>query len=317
MITAEHLYERPGIPTETHSQLGEYSNLTSLPSRPPNIYLYSLEKTDGQRTIVHVGDIDIGGPEIVLMEGPCSLENERQIWETAEIAHAAGARVLRGGAFKPRTSPYSFQGMGLEGLRIQRQAADYYGMKVITEATGESNVYIVAMYADIIQMGARNAQNFELLGITGQIAAEKRKAVLYKRGLSMSIKEWLLGAEYLLATGCTDVILCERGTVMLDGNVALDISGIRSVRTQTHLPIIADPTHATQLRDQVLVGAKLAINAGADGLLLETHKKPDEAKSDGHRALTPDMLFALSHHIHNNTPEGRYFNAPDICLKTE
>lgn len=285
-----------------------HSNLAILPTVRPEHPLYSLEYTHGQRSIVDVDGVQIGGPEIVLMAGPCSLENEAQIWESAHAAHAAGAKILRGGAFKPRTSPYSFQGLGEFGLKLQRAAADALGMKVVTEATGESNVRVVAAHAEIIQIGARNSQNFELLVKAAQAARTFGRAILYKRGAAMSIGEWLEGAEYLLAAGLptNKLMLCERGTGT-NGSVDLDTQGIEKVRQITHLPIIADPTHASMVADQVPGKAVRAIQAGADALIIEVHPRPHEALSDGPRALLPETLIQVAQKINDIAPTGRYF----------
>ena len=291
----------------THRQLREHSHLRDLPLIEPDVPLHSLEKTGGERTIIQIGEVEIGGPEIILMAGPCALEDAKQIWDSAEAAKAAGAKILRGGAFKPRTSPYSFQGMGEVGLKLQRLAADQLGMLVVTEATGERNVDIVAQYADIIQIGARNAQSFDLLAKIGKTALEYNRAVLYKRGPSMSLQDWMWGAEYILATGCTNVILCERGTMMPSGSVDFDDAGVRAVRTLTHLPIIGDPTHATKKSENVPGLAKRAIEANVDGLLIEIHPKPEAALCDGARALLPETLLAVANGINDIAPKGRYF----------
>lgn len=295
------------IATVTRPELLGFSNLCNLPLKKPSIMKYSIECTNGEQTIVKVKDTLVGSPRIVLIAGPCSLENEPQMWEAALAAKVAGAVGLRGGAFKPRTSPYSFQGNGETALIMQRKIADELGMFVVTEATGEKNLPSVAKYADIIQIGARNSQNFELLSLAGEVAGKLGRAILYKRGPWMSINEWMLATEYILASGCKDVILCERGTNLNDGGYGLDTQGIVSLRKITHLPIIADPTHSAKKSDQVPQIAINGIAAGADGLIIEVHPNPQEAKSDGERALLPQTLIALSEEIRNNLPIGRQF----------
>lgn len=291
----------------THQQLGDHSHLAELAWTPPNIPLYSLERTYGERSVVQIDGVKIGGPEIVLMAGPCSLENPEQILECAVAAKEAGASVLRGGAFKPRTSPYSFQGLGEEGLKMQRIVADRLGMIVVTEATEESNAEIVAKYAQIIQIGARNSQSFGLLVKIAKEAKKLNRAILYKRGPSMTLQEWLWGAEYMLAAGCNKIILCERGS-MVHGKIDFDDEGVRDIRKLTHLPIIGDPTHAAKRANDVPNLAIRAIKAGVDGLIIETHPRPTEALSDGPRALLPQTLIQVANNINNAAPQGRYFS---------
>jgi 3-deoxy-7-phosphoheptulonate synthase len=233
----------------------------------------------------------IGGREIVLMAGPCSVESEAQILETARQVKLAGATVLRGGAFKPRTSPYAFQGLGVKGLKLLAQARDETGLAIITEALEPQAVDAVAEYADIIQIGARNMQNYPLLRRAGKCG----KPVLIKRGLSATIKELLLSAEYVLAEGNPNVILCERGIRSFDDQTRnlLDLSAIPVVKSLSHLPIIADPSHGTGIRSMVTPMARAAIAAGADGLLIEVHADPDSALSDGGQSLWPTQFAAL------------------------
>ena len=225
----------------------------------------------------------IGGSEIVLMAGPCAVESREQILETAHALQAMGATILRGGAFKPRSSPYSFQGLGLEGLRYLAEAREATGMAVVTEALGTEDVEVVAEYADIIQIGARNMQNYALLRKAGQSG----KPVLLKRGMSATIKELLLSAEYLLAEGNDEVILCERGVRSFDTHTRnlLDLTAIPVVKSLSHLPIIADPSHGTGIRAKVTPMARAAVAAGADGLMIEVHPRPEEALSDGAQSL--------------------------------
>ncbi len=245
-----------------------------------------------ENTVVELANgTRIGGPEIVLMAGPCSVESESQILTVAEQVKAAGATVLRGGAFKPRTSPYAFQGLGLKGLQLLAKARAATGLAVVTEALEPDTVEAVAEYADIIQIGARNMQNYPLL----RKAGKSGKPVLIKRGLSATIKELLLSAEYVLAEGNPHVILCERGIRSFDDQTRnlLDLSAIPVVQALSHLPIIADPSHATGVRAKVTPMARAAIAAGADGLLIEVHPDPDHALSDGGQSLWPDQFAQL------------------------
>ncbi|MCL6545566.1 MAG: 3-deoxy-7-phosphoheptulonate synthase [Bryobacteraceae bacterium] len=242
-------------------------------------------------TVVRVGGLEIGGNAVVVMAGPCSVESREQIERSAELVAAAGARVLRGGAFKPRTSPYSFQGLGEDGLRMLREAADRHGLLVISEVMDQTQIDLVAQYADILQVGARNMQNFNLLKELGL----RRKPVLLKRGISATIEELLLSAEYILCGGNYDVILCERGIRTFESATrnTMDISAIPVVKKASHLPILADPSHGTGRRDHVLPLARAAVAAGADGLLVEMHPDPDRALSDGAQSLYPEQLSEL------------------------
>lgn len=233
----------------------------------------------------------IGGVEVVVMAGPCSVESEDQILGVAQRLKAAGATVLRGGAFKPRSSPYSFQGMGVRGLELLALAREETGMAIVTEALDTELVATVAEYADIIQIGARNMQNYPLLRRAGQTG----KPILLKRGMSATIKEMLLSAEYLLAEGNAQVILCERGIRSFDTETRnlLDLTAIPVVKALSHLPIIADPSHGTGVRDKVMPMARAAVAAGSDGLMVEVHPSPDEALSDGGQSLWPDQFDEL------------------------
>lgn len=246
-------------------------------------------------TIVDVAGAEFGGNSIVVCAGPCAVEGRGQIMEAARAVKAAGACVLRGGAFKPRTSPYSFQGMGEGGLRLLREVSDEVGIPVLTEATAPDQVPLVAKYADAIQIGARNMQNFELLRAAGRSG----KPVVLKRGISATIEEWLLAAEYLLLEGNWDVILCERGirTFETATRNVLDVAGMALAKSLTHLPVIADPSHATGRRDLVVAASRAAVAAGADGLLIEVHPKPEEATSDGQQSLTPMEFEAAMREI--------------------
>ncbi|MEX1998768.1 MAG: 3-deoxy-7-phosphoheptulonate synthase [Gemmatimonadales bacterium] len=235
--------------------------------------------------------VTIGGEEIALMAGPCSVESEEQILAAARVVRDAGATILRGGAFKPRTSPYTFQGLGEQGLKLLATARQETGLLIVTEALDPESVDLVAEYADIVQIGARNMQNFSLLKRAGRAG----KPVLLKRGQAATITEWLLSAEYLLAEGNHDVILCERGIRGFDTitrNV-FDLTAIPVIHELSHLPVIADPSHATGLRSKVTPMARAAVAAGADGLMIEVHPQPDRALSDGEQSLYPDQFAAL------------------------
>jgi len=237
----------------------------------------------------------VGGNELVIMAGPCAVESERQIIDIAHILCGMGATILRGGAFKPRTSPYSFQGLGLEGLRFLARARDETGMMVVTEALDPEGLDLVAEYADIIQIGARNMQNYPLLRRAGRAG----KPVLLKRGMAATIEEWLLAAEYLLAEGNHDVILCERGVRSFAKHTRnlLDLAAIPVVKSLSHLPIIADPSHGTGLRSKVIPLARASVAAGADGLMIEVHSDPPRAMSDGAQSLYPEQFQELMEQV--------------------
>ena len=237
----------------------------------------------------------VGGSDVVVMAGPCAVEGERDIIDIARRLREMGATVLRGGAFKPRTSPYSFQGLGEEGLRYLARARDETGMMIVTEALDPDGVDLVAEYADIIQIGARNMQNYPVLRRAGRAA----KPVLLKRGMSATIEEFLLAAEYLLAEGNHDVILCERGVRSFATHTRnlLDLAAIPVVKSLSHLPIIADPSHGTGLRSKVLPMGRAAVAAGADGLMIEVHADPPRAMSDGAQSLYPEQFEELMQQI--------------------
>ena len=247
-------------------------------------------------TIVRVGPLAIGGDAIVVMAGPCSLENRDQIEQCAEMAARAGARVIRGGAFKPSNSPYEFPGLGAEGLAMLRTAADRHGLLVVSEVMEKAQIPLMAEYADIVQVGARNMQNFNLLRELGK----QSKPVLLKRGIAASIEELLLSAEYILAGGNYNVILCERGIRTFETYTrnTLDLSAIPVVKKLSHLPIVVDPTHGTGRRDIVPAMARAAVAAGADGLMIEVHPDPDRALSDGAQSLRPEQFEELMHQLH-------------------
>lgn len=304
--TIEELgYEARPIPGKQRTAIGLVGNdgkvdsgrLESLPGVLRVIHVSQPYKQVSRewRTEPTVIELDngtrIGGNEVVLMAGPCSVESEAQILEVARRLRAAGATILRGGAFKPRTSPYSWQGLGVEGLRLLARAREETGMAIVTEVLEPELVEIVAEYADIIQIGARNMQNFPLLRRAGRTG----KPILLKRGLAATIKELLLSAEYILAEGNDQVILCERGVRSFDNHTRnlLDLTAIPVVHSLSHLPIIADPSHGTGIRTKVIPMARAAVAAGADGLMIEVHPEPDRALSDGAQSITPDQFDEL------------------------
>jgi len=242
-------------------------------------------------SIFDIGGLKIGGNNVVVIAGPCAVENEKQIFTIAEAVARSGARILRGGAFKPRTSPYSFQGLGEDGLKMMRAAADEYKLKIVTEVMDKSQITLVEKYADILQIGARNMQNFTFLRELGTAS----KPVLLKRGQAATIDEWLMSAEYILSGGNHQVILCERGirTFETATRNTLDISAIPVVQKKSHLPIIADPSHGIGIRDKVIQMARACVAAGADGIMVEVHHDPDHAKSDGAQSLFPDQFAQM------------------------
>lgn len=242
-------------------------------------------------TTFPIGDHIVGSDEIILMAGPCSVESRSQILETAHACKEAGAHVLRGGAFKPRTSPYSFQGLGEEGLRYLAEAREETGLPIVTEVTEPALVPMVCDYADILQIGARNMQNYALLHAVG----ESQHPVLLKRGMSSLMEEWLMCAEYILSHGNTRVMLCERGIRTFERYTrnTFDINAIAVVKQMSHLPIIADPSHATGKWEYVAAAAKASVAAGADGLIIEVHPHPEEALSDGIQSLKPKRFATL------------------------
>jgi 3-deoxy-7-phosphoheptulonate synthase len=262
-----------------------------------------------ENTVITIGDLRIGGDEVVVMAGPCSAETEAQVEATAAAVKNAGAKVLRGGAFKPRSSPYSFQGLGEEGLRLLRAASDRHSLKLVSEVMDVSQIELVAKYAHILQVGARNMQNFTLLRELGRT----RTPIMLKRGISATIEEWLLSAEYILTGGNSDVMLCERGIRTFESYTrnTLDISAIPVVQTLSHLPVIVDPSHGTGRRDKVTPMARAAVAAGADGLIIEVHCDPDHARSDGAQSLFPAQFDRLMAELRIIAPAiGR-----SICLE--
>jgi len=265
-------------------------NNVSIPSKP----LYS--KDHCAVTIVQLPyNVTISNSTLTIIAGPCSIESEEQIMATAEFVKNSGAVILRGGAFKPRTSPYAFQGMGIEGLKLLKKAGDAYKMPIITEVLDSEDIGVVSEYADILQVGARNCQNFSLLKKLGRL----QKPVLLKRGMMVTIKEFLMAAEYILAEGNEHVILCERGirTFETETRNTLDISAVPVLKQKTHLPVIVDPSHAAGNWKLIHPLALAAIAAGADGLMIECHIKPESALCDGEQSLRPDKFALLMEDI--------------------
>jgi 3-deoxy-7-phosphoheptulonate synthase len=255
-------------------------------------YKLASKEVKKETSVIKISEnVAIGGKEIVVIAGPCAVESEDQIVEVAEAVKKAGAKVLRGGAFKPRTSPYSFQGMKEDGLRLLAKAREITGLPIITEVVNPETAELVAEYADILQIGTRNAQNFELLKKIGQL----RKPVMLKRGMAMTIQELLMSAEYIMSEGNHSVILCERGirTFETATRNTLDLSAIPVLKQKTHLPVVADPSHATGNYQYVSPMSFAAIAAGADGLIIEVHQDPEHASSDGPQSLKPEKFAAM------------------------
>jgi 3-deoxy-7-phosphoheptulonate synthase len=257
-------------------------------SKPYKLVSRDLKHED---TVVRVGEVDIGGHEPAIIAGPCAVESLEQTMAIADLVASCGVKLFRGGAFKPRTSPYSFQGLGEEGLKILAQARDRFGLSIVTELLDTDTADLVEDYADIVQVGARNMQNFSLLRRVGQA----RKPVMLKRGMSATLDELLLAAEYIMAEGNYNVILCERGVRTFADHTrnTLDLSIIPAVQNRSHLPIIVDPSHGTGKRHKVIPLARAAVAAGADGIMVEVHDHPEQALSDGPQALLPDMFRQL------------------------
>ena len=256
--------------------------------------LASRETKDGN-TVIKVGNVEIGGPEFVVIAGPCAVESEEQLMEAASVVKNAGASMLRGGAFKPRTSPYSFQGMEEEGLKLLAQTREKTGLPIVTEVMSSSEVELVESYADVLQVGARNVQNFALLKAVGHA----KKPVLLKRGMMTTLEELLMSAEYIMASGNDHVILCERGIRTFETAMrnTLDISAVPVLKEKTHLPVIVDPSHAIGQWRFVLPLAKAAVAVGADGLLIEVHPHPEQALCDGAQSLKPEKFSKLMDEI--------------------
>jgi 3-deoxy-7-phosphoheptulonate synthase len=258
-------------------------------------YKLVSKETHPQPTVIIVGSVNIGGGEPVIMAGPCAVENEEQALTIARLVKRSGAHFFRGGAYKPRTSPYSFQGLGEEGLKIMKKVREETGLYIITEATDHANIDIVAEYADIIQIGARNMQNYSLLRRAGQLSTP----VLLKRSFAATIDELLMAAEYIMAGGNTQILLCERGIRTFSDSTrnTLDLSAILSIKEVSHLPVIVDPSHATGKREYVIPLSKAAIVVGADGILVEVHHDPMKALSDGRQSLYPEQFTQLMKEI--------------------
>jgi 3-deoxy-7-phosphoheptulonate synthase len=244
-----------------------------------------------EKTVVRVGDAEIGGEELAIIAGPCAVENREQLFAVAEAVRRSGARFFRGGAFKPRTSPYAFQGLGEEGLKLLAEVREAFGLKVVTEAVDEASADLVDKYADVFQVGARNMQNFSLLKRAGR----SRLPVLLKRGLSATVDEWLLAAEYIMAEGNYQVVLCERGvrTFAQHTRNTLDLAAVPAVHRISHLPVVVDPSHGTGKNHMVTPLARAGVAVGADGLIIEVHNQPERALSDGAQSLTLEQYGQL------------------------
>jgi 3-deoxy-7-phosphoheptulonate synthase len=282
-------------------------NLEELPGvaeviRVSKAYKLASRDVKQEDTVVRFPGTDaaIGGPGLAVVAGPCSIESRDQAFAIAEQIAASGAQFFRGGAYKPRTSPYAFQGLGLQALEIMAEIRTRFGLRIVTEAIDRESLDLIAEYADIIQIGARNMQNFSLLKSAGRL----RKPVLLKRGLSATLEEFLMAAEYILSEGNYEVILCERGvrTFADHARNTLDLSIIPAIRRVSHLPILVDPSHATGRRDSVLPMARAAIAAGADGILVEVHHQPDKALSDGPQSIYPSQFAAMMNEIGQIAP---------------
>jgi len=282
-----------GIMEAVDGDLSGVADLPGVDQVAPLSNSFKMVSRDfkSEPTVIKVGDTEIGGREFVVMAGPCGVESTAQLLSTAHQVKASGGRILRGGAFKPRTSPYSFQGLREEGLKILAQARTETGLPIVTEVISPELVPLVARYADILQIGARNMQNYALLEAVGR----ERKPVLLKRGLMSTIEEMLLAAEYLMSGGNTQVMLCERGIRTFERATrnTLDLSAVSVIKRVSHLPVIVDPSHAVGHVDYVADMCRASVAAGADGIIIETHPDPSQALSDGQQSLTFDAFDAL------------------------
>ena len=254
-------------------------------------YKLVAQEFRGTRSPVSIGGVSVGAKELVIMSGPCSVESQEQIVSIAKIVKCAGARILRGGAFKPRTSPYSFQGLGIDGLKLLAEAREATGLPIITEIMDTKDLEVIEKYADCLQVGARNMQNFSLLKEVGR----SKLPVMLKRGMAATIKDLLMSAEYVLNEGNFNVLLCERGIRTFETYTrnTLDLNAVPVLKAETHLPVVVDPTHGIGLREHVTAMALASVAAGADGLMVEVHNSPELAKSDGEQALLPDEFTDL------------------------
>jgi len=305
-----------GISEDKDILLAQFAQLEGVESVVPISRSYKLVSREARsdRTIVRLANgAAFGGSELVIAAGPCSVESRDQVEATADAVARAGAKLLRGGAFKPRTSPYAFQGLGEEGLKYLRDAADRTNLAVVTEVLDTRDVELVARYADVLQIGARNMQNFGLLREVGGA----RKPVLLKRGLSATIEEWLMAAEYVYGAGSHDIVLCERGIRSYDPQTRnlLDLAVVPLLLSLTHLPVIVDPSHGTGVRGLVLPMSLAAVAAGADGLLIEVHPNPAAAFSDGPQSLTlPNFADLMARLAPIADAVGRSFPAPALAV---
>lgn len=282
------------LPEPLMKELEKLSSIEKLTETTAPYKMASLA-WKSEPTIIQVGDVRIGGSHVALIAGPCAIESEEQLIETAEKLKASGVRILRASAFKPRTSPYSWQGMGLEGLKMHKRAQEKHGLLIESEVMDPRDVAVAAEHVDILRIGARNMQNFDLLKEVGKT----NKPVILKRGMSATIEEWLMSAEYIMAHGNHQVILCERGirTFEQATRSTLDLSSVAILRTLTHLPVIVDPSHAAGRGDIIPALSKAAVAVGADGLLVEVHPRPKQSACDARQALSPEEFEILSEEV--------------------
>jgi 3-deoxy-7-phosphoheptulonate synthase len=266
-----------------------------MPGKSSQTYRFASRNDSQKKTVVRVGDVEIGNGDLAIIGGPCAVESREQLMAIADRVSATGVKLFRGGAFKPRTSPYSFQGLGLEGLELLAEVRQAFGLRIVAEVMSPETVGLVEKYADVLQIGARNMQNYSLLRRVGQA----RKPVLLKRGMVATLEEFLLAAEYILSEGNADVILCERGirTFGDHARFTLDLSIVSSIQQMSHLPIIVDPSHAAGFAEKVIPLARAGAAVGADGIMVEVHNQPEYAMCDGPQALTPEMFSQMVHEV--------------------